>query len=122
MADCPPAGIMQSPQTLVGGRGLAFGLHQLWHHLLGQSIFVKLSGHWLWEVTLVISPHALLTGIPLGQAWLLLLHLQSHWASLVGQGKAGSTGEGEVISTQLEAGVSLRTSLSMKETTGSIAQ
>ena len=59
---------------------------------------------------------------PLGQAWWLLLWLQSHWAGSASQGEAGSGGQGEVISTQLEARASLRTSSSVKETSGSITQ
>ena len=78
----------------------------------------------IWVVVVVCSTGCLSPWAanrdPLGQAHWLLLWLQSHGAGSTSWGRAGSAGQGKLISTQMEVRVSLRTSSSIKETSGFI--
>ena len=86
-----------------GGMGLGCTSIFSWGEAVGISAFLVLMGQ--------LTPWAI-DRDPLGWAQQLLLWLWSCWAS--------SAGWGKLISIQLEGRASLRTSSSVKETSGSI--
>ena len=67
MVGCPPAGIMQSPQTLAEGSGADFQTSPVMTPPPGSEWFVRWSWQWWWWfMVLAMSHHGPLTGTPWG--------------------------------------------------------